>query len=196
MADPLLLVLASFATIIAIMLGKLFLARFRRSAQLMERRKTILAGEWDSVDASGCTVPTGVAVEWGVKRNTVTLVRFDDGTVDLFNTHRASVGFAYHDEQISDAAERLCAELESLAPKFTPSSDFPLPRNNDIVFYLIRDTGSLWTGTFCVQDVRNPEHSFCTAEKLARELLTSVEDRVPDFLLGVVPKAPMEGDAA
>ena len=154
------------------------------------RRRAVLGGKISSQSAAGPTMPTGVAVDWGLVGGAATLAVFDDDTIILYLYPRAAVAGSSRIRRLDDLValgDELRQELRRLAHRFSRAERFPLPQPGELTFHLMDRTGAQMAGPMTVDGGQTSNPEFGVAERLATRLLARVCGTVP----AVVPRSVM-----
>ena len=105
------------------------------------------------------TVPWGVLMDWGVPHGTATVVALSDGSASIYLSNGGGfLGGAESHESVRSAAKKMVAAAVEVQSQTHATTDYPLPQQGEIFFYLLTDAG-IFTATAPQEDLsahRNP----------------------------------------
>jgi hypothetical protein len=83
-----------------------------------------------------------VVMDWGVTQGTATVVAISDGTASIYlSSGGGSIGGGQSHESIRQAAIRAVSVAAEFQPEMRPVTSYPLPRQGEVVFYVLTDAG-------------------------------------------------------
>jgi len=144
------LIAIGLAILLIVGVSFLFRARSKKRAQARPDvydglRARILQGTRPSFNLAPTTAPTvpwGVVMDWGVTEGSATVVALSDGHASIYlSSGGGYLGGSQSHESIRNAARAAVAAAAEFQPQMKLTSTFPLPRQGEVIFYLLTDEG-------------------------------------------------------
>jgi hypothetical protein len=102
--------------------------------------------------------PWGVVMDWGMARGSAAVTAVLDGSASIYlSSGGGSIGGRSH-ESIRKAAQNAVAIAAKLQPTMRPTTDYPLPTQDELIFYVLTDAG-VFTQSASVKDVGSHRHA-------------------------------------
>ena len=135
--------------------------RSQADGEYLSLRDQALQGSRVKFGLSPTTVPTepwGVIMDWGVEAGaTATVVALSDRSASIYlSSGGGSIGGGSHDK-IRNAAKTMVAVAAQCQPQTTATTSFPLPKQGEIIFYLLTDAG-VFTARGSEEEVSSHRH--------------------------------------
>ncbi|HUA86813.1 MAG TPA: hypothetical protein VMB85_23310 [Bryobacteraceae bacterium] len=81
-------------------------------------------------------------MDWGVTEGSATVVALSDGHASIYlSSGGGYLGGSQSHESIRNAARAAVAAAAEFQPQMKLTSTFPLPRQGEVIFYLLTDEG-------------------------------------------------------
>lgn len=88
-----------------------------------------------------------VVMDWGVTRGTATVVAIADGTASIYlSSGGGSLGGGQSHESLRQAALRAVSAAAQVQPEMRAVTNYPLPHEGEVVFYVVTDAGVFSAG--------------------------------------------------
>jgi len=160
-----------------------FLARERRPKMTAQADPKIYSGLRDLIlhgsreklgisPRSKSTEPWGVVMDWGIPTGTATVVALADGTASVYlSSGGGLIGGGQSHESIRNAAKQVVEIANEVQPSMHATSDYPLPQNGQVMFYLLSDSG-VFTGAASDEDMRGHRNPLYKLGDAAQNVIT------------------------
>jgi hypothetical protein len=115
--------------------------------------------EFNLAPMSAPTEPWGVMIDWGVPHGTATVVAFSDGHASIYLSNGGGfLGGAESHESVRSVAKQMVAAAVECQPQTHATSEYPLPQQGEVFFYLLTDAG-VFTASAPEKDLSSHHHS-------------------------------------
>ena len=153
-----------------------------RRAAFADLRKQALTGSRSAFGLGAPespTTPWGVVMETGFSEGSFTLVALSDGSASIYlSSGGGSIGGGAH-ETIRKAAQVMVALAAKFQSHAMRTTDFPLPKVGQTIFYLVTDSG-VFTASAPEEDLGEERHAWSPLFHAGHEVITqyrSIEER-------------------
>ena len=124
-------------------------------------RTQLFSTDPDKIGITGFTPKHGVwgvVMEMGYSKGAATLVALADGTTSLYlQTGGGIIGGGQH-HAVQLTAVRLVDSADEFADRLTETSDYPLPKQNQVIFYMLSKSGVLTSQSAPEEELAGGHH--------------------------------------
>ena len=114
-------------------------------------------------------------MDWGHDGRVVTLVAFDDGTTSLYFDQGGGILGMGENDAVRHAAHAFREEAVRTAGSFRAKSDFDLPRDGIITFYIVTDSGTAGSDRIEAGELELGRHALSQLGAKGRQTIAVVQ---------------------
>ncbi len=115
--------------------------------------------------------PWGVVMDWGVDRDTATVMALSDGSASIYLSGGGGYIGGQNQEAVKGAAQKAIEIAREYGPQMRKTSDYVLPVAGEVIFYLLTDSGVL-TASAREVDLRSQGHPLAKLGNAMQEVVT------------------------
>jgi hypothetical protein len=120
---------------------------------------------------SSPTEPWEAIMDWGVPHATATIVAFSDGHASIYLSNGGGyLGGAESHESVRSAAKKMVAAAIECQSQTHATSDYPLPQQGEVFFYLLTDAG-IFTASALQKDLSTHRHPLSRLGDAAQKVI-------------------------
>ena len=147
------------------------------SAGMELRRQVLSRAAFASVAANVRGEPRCVVMDWNLSgSNVATVAAFDDGTTSLYLSSGGGIIGAGAHEAVKRAAARFREIAMAERASFAPTTQFALPADGQMVFYLVTDTETLSTGPIANAALQTGAHPLSRLAGQAQAVIAAMRE--------------------
>ncbi len=139
-------------------------------------RTLVLSRSLPGSGGASTPAPSAAAMDWNVGGGVSTLVAFSDGTVSLYYSGDGGIIGAGTHEQIRAPGMRFHALLSQLAERLVPTTQYPLPPNAKVTFWLACADATLASDHFAPEELADTAHPFHAVHAHAQATITALRE--------------------
>jgi hypothetical protein len=118
-------------------------------------------------------------MDWPVTNGIATIVAVSDGTVSIYlSSGGGFIGGGQAHESIRRAGAHALSVAKELQPKMIPTTQFPLPSPDEVIFYLI-DPEGVYSATALEVDLKTGESPYRVLGGAAQEIIMQYRLKYP-----------------
>jgi hypothetical protein len=122
--------------------------------------------------------PFAVLMETGYDEAVATLVVIADGTTSLYFSNGGGIIGAGQHVPVQRVSSEFLTNVAGVANRFTPTTDFPLPKSGRVRFYLLSGEG-IGTAEASEQDLGHNRHELSPIFHNAHDVISAVRESTP-----------------
>jgi hypothetical protein len=117
------------------------------------------------------TQPWGAIMEWGTGGGAMTLVAFADGSASIYLSSGGGMIGGQGQKNVNEAARNMVAVAAKVQPQMAATSTFPLPKQGEVVLYVLTDAG-LFSGSGTQVEFSSHRHALSELGDAAQNVIT------------------------
>jgi hypothetical protein len=127
--------------------------------------------KFNLVPTSTPTEPWGVVMDWGLTSGTASVLALSDGHASIYlSSSGGYLGGSESHESVRSAAKRMVAAAVESQSLTRATTEFPLPREGQVFFYLLTDAG-VFTADASQKDLSSHVHPLSKLGDAAQEVI-------------------------
>lgn len=155
-------------------------AAYPQADTYRDLRNQILTLRPQSLGMAGASQgPLAVLMETGFPEAVATLVCVADGSASLYFSNGGGIIGGGEHEAVSIPARSFIASARAFQDAFKPTTDYPLPDNGSVRFYMVTASGVHAAKQLVEDDLGNMRERLSPLFHRGHDVITAIRDRAP-----------------